>query len=90
VRKDTRASSYQRQLQMKASEVTLMVLKLRVLPFETAIERYWPRESSKQEALVKLHLARRERTASGRHHQSPMGTRRYMNMNRLTQASEAA
>ena len=36
-RKDTRAGSYDRQLQTKAGEVTLTVPKLRTLPFETAI-----------------------------------------------------
>jgi len=35
-RKDTRAGSYDRNLQTKAGEVTLTVPKLRTLPFETA------------------------------------------------------
>jgi len=35
-RKDTRAGSYDRQLQTKAGEVTLTVPKLRSLAFETA------------------------------------------------------
>jgi transposase-like protein len=40
-RQDTRAGSYERQLQTKAGEVSLKVPKLRSLPFETAIiERY--------------------------------------------------
>src|ERR1700733_1169293 len=57
-RKDTRAGSYQRQLQTKAGEVTLKVPKLRTLPFETAIiERYRRRESSVEEALVEMYLA---------------------------------
>src|SRR6202007_435212 len=57
-RKDTRAGSYQRQLQTKAGEVTLKVPKLRTLPFETAIiERYQRRESSVEEALVEMYLA---------------------------------
>ena len=34
---DTRAGSYQRQLQTKAGEVTLKVTKLRTVPFETSI-----------------------------------------------------
>ena len=56
-RKDTRAGSYQRQLQTKAGEVTLKVPKLRTLPFETAIiERYRRRESSVEEALVEMYL----------------------------------
>ena len=57
-RKDTRAGSYDRQLQTKAGEVTLTVPKLRTLPFETAIiERYRRRESSVEEALIEMYLA---------------------------------
>src|SRR5580658_8330786 len=57
-RKDTRAGSYERQLQTKAGEVSLKVPKLRSLPFETAIiERYKRRESSVEEALVEMYLA---------------------------------
>jgi putative transposase len=57
-RKDTRAGSYERQLQTKAGEVSLKVPKLRSLPFETAIiERYQRRESSVEEALVEMYLA---------------------------------
>ena len=57
-RKDTRAGSYERQLQTKAGEVTLKVPKLRSLPFETAIiERYRRRESSVEEALIEMYLA---------------------------------
>jgi len=57
-RKDTRAGSYERQLQTKAGEVSLKVPKLRSLPFETAIiERYRRRESSVEEALVEMYLA---------------------------------
>jgi transposase-like protein len=57
-RKDTRAGSYERQLQTKAGEVSLRVPKLRTLPFETAIiERYRRRESSVEEALVEMYLA---------------------------------
>ena len=57
-RKDTRAGTYQRQLHTKAGEVTLQVPKLRTLPFETAIiERYKRRESSVEEALIKMYLA---------------------------------
>ena len=57
-RKDTRAGSYDRQLQTKAGEVTLTVPKLRTLPFETAIiERYRRRESSVEEALIEMSLA---------------------------------
>jgi len=57
-RQDTRAGSYQRQLQTKAGEVSLKVPKLRQLPFETAIiERYQRRESSVEEALIEMYLA---------------------------------
>src|SRR5215469_16735176 len=57
-RKDTRAGSYDRQLQTRAGEVTLTVPKLRSLPFETAIiERYRRRESSVEEALIEMYLA---------------------------------
>jgi transposase-like protein len=57
-RKDTRAGSYQRQLQTQAGAVTLKVPKLRTLPFETAIiERYRRRESSIEEALMEMYLA---------------------------------
>jgi transposase-like protein len=59
-RKDTRAGSYERQLQTKAGEVGLKVPKLRSLPFEIAIiERYRRRESSVEEALVEMYLAGR-------------------------------
>ena len=57
-RKDTRAGSYERQLQTRAGEVSLKMPKLRSLPFETAIiERYRRRESSVEEALVEMYLA---------------------------------
>ncbi len=57
-RRDTRAGTYDRQLQTKAGEVSLKVPKLRSLPFETAIiERYKRRESSVEEALVEMYLA---------------------------------
>ena len=57
-RQDTRAGTYQRQLQTKAGEVSLKVPKLRHLPFETAIiERYQRRESSVEEALIEMYLA---------------------------------
>lgn len=57
-RKDTRAGSYQRQLQTKAGEVTLTVPRLRKLPLETAIiERCKRRESSVEEALIEMYLA---------------------------------
>lgn len=57
-REDTRAGSYNRNLETKAGKVSLKVPKLRSLPFETAIiERYRRRESSVEEALVEMYLA---------------------------------
>jgi putative transposase len=57
-RLDTRAGSYDRQLQTKAGQVTLKVPRLRSLPFETQIiERYRRRESSVEEALIEMYLA---------------------------------
>ncbi len=57
-RQDTRAGSYERQLQTKAGQVTLKVPRLRKLPLETAIiERYRRRESSVEEALIEMYLA---------------------------------
>lgn len=57
-RLDTRAGSYDRQLQTKAGQVTLKVPRLRSLPFETQIiERYRRRESSVEEALMEMYLA---------------------------------
>ena len=57
-RLDTRAGSYERQLETKAGEVTLRVPKLRTVPFESAIiDRYRRRESSVEEALVEMYLA---------------------------------
>jgi transposase-like protein len=55
---DTRAGSYERKLQTKAGEVKLKVPRLRSLLFETQIiERYRRRESSVEEALIKMYLA---------------------------------
>ena len=57
-RRDTRAGSYERQLETKAGKVTLKVPKLRRQTFETAIiERYKRRETSVEEALVEMYLA---------------------------------
>src|SRR5437763_4946624 len=57
-RRDTRAGHYERNLQTKAGEVWLKVPKLRRHTFETAIiERYRPRESSVEEALIEMYLA---------------------------------
>jgi putative transposase len=57
-RRDTRAGHYVRRLQTKASEVELKVPKLRRQTLETAIiERYRLRESSIEEALIKMYLA---------------------------------
>ena len=58
-RRDTRAGHYERGLQTKAGEVRLRVPKLRRQTFETAIiERYRRRESSVEEALIEMYLAR--------------------------------
>src|SRR5262249_56455781 len=58
-RRDTRAGHYERGLQTKAGEVRLRVPKLRRQTFETAIiERYRRRESSGEEALIEIYLAR--------------------------------
>lgn len=55
---DTRAGSYNRDLETKAGKVSLKVPRLRSLPFETQIiERYKRRESSVEEALVEMYLA---------------------------------
>jgi len=57
-RKDTRAGSYERNLDTKAGKVSLKVPKLRRQTFETAIiERYQRRESSVEEALIEMYLA---------------------------------
>ena len=57
-RVDTRAGSYERQLHIKAGEVTLKVPKLRTQTFETAIiERYKRREASIEESLIEMYLA---------------------------------
>ena len=55
---DTRAGSYQRNLDTQAGRVTLKVPKLRTIPFESAIiERYKRRECSVEEALIEMYLA---------------------------------
>ena len=57
-RVDTWADHYERNLETKASSVTLKMPKLRRLPFETAIiERYRRREESVEEALIEIYLA---------------------------------
>ena len=57
-RVDTRAGSYDRNLETKAGKVSLKVPKLRKLSFETAIiDRYRRREVSVEEALVEMYLA---------------------------------
>jgi transposase-like protein len=57
-RTDTRAGSYERNLETKAGTVRLKVPKLRKLPFESSIiERYKRRECSVEEALMEMYLA---------------------------------
>jgi putative transposase len=55
---DTRAGSYERNLETKAGKVRLKVPKLRTIPFESAIiDRYKRRECSVEEALIEMYLA---------------------------------
>jgi len=55
---DTRAGSYERNLEAKAGKVKLKVPKLRTIPFESAIiDRYKRRECSVEEALIEMYLA---------------------------------
>jgi len=55
---DTRAGSYERNLETKAGKVKLKVPKLRTIPFESAIiDRYKRRECSVEEALIEMYLA---------------------------------
>jgi putative transposase len=55
---DTRSGSYNRGLHTKADEVTLKVLRLWSLPFETQIiELYKTREAGVEESLVQMYLA---------------------------------
>jgi transposase-like protein len=55
---DTRAGSYERNLETKAGKVTLKIPKLRTIPFESAIiDRYKRRECSVEEALIEMYLA---------------------------------
>lgn len=57
-RTDTRAGSYERNLETKAGTVRLKIPKLRKLPFESSIiERYKRRECSVEEALMEMYLA---------------------------------
>jgi putative transposase len=56
-RRDTHAGQYERGLQTKAGEMRLRVPKLRRQAFET-IENYRRRESSVEEALIEMYLAR--------------------------------
>ena len=57
-RASTRAGSYKRNFETTSGKVTLSILKLRNLPFETAIiERYRRRESSIEEAMMEMYLA---------------------------------
>lgn len=57
-RKDYRSGHYERKLHTKAGEVNVKVPKLRNQTLDTAIiERYRRRESSVEEALMKMYLA---------------------------------
>ncbi len=86
-RKDTRAGHYNRKPDTKVGQVQLKVPKLRTLTFETAIiERYRRRTRvvgafpDGQSALM-LVAARLRHVSS-----TKWGTRRYLNMERLTEA----
>lgn len=58
-RKGYRSGHYDRTFTTTAGEVTLHVPKLKGIPFETAIiERYRRRETSIEEALIEMDLAR--------------------------------
>jgi transposase-like protein len=73
-RVDTRAGSYERQLQTKAGEVTLKVPKLRKLPLESAVvERSKRREISVEEVLVEDILGRRFGAPGGGQHAGAVG-----------------
>jgi putative transposase len=53
-----RSGHYNRNLTTTSGDVTLKVLKLKGISFETAIiERYRRRESSMEEALIEMYLA---------------------------------
>lgn len=57
-REGYRAGYYDRNFTTTSGEVTLKILKLKGVTFETAIiERYRPRESSVEEALIEMYLA---------------------------------
>lgn len=57
-RQGYRSGHYQRNLTTTAGDVKLNVLKLKGIPFETAIiERYRRRECSVEEALIEMYLA---------------------------------
>jgi len=58
-RKGYRSGHYSRNLTTTSGNVTLKVPKLKGVPFETAIiERYRRRESSVEEALIEMYLAK--------------------------------
>jgi transposase-like protein len=80
---DIRAGHDERKLQTKTGEVRLKVPKLRRQTFETAIiERYRPRESSVEEALIEMYLARGIGAPGRGYHGGPM---RYADVARATQ-----
>ena len=57
-RLDTRTGSYHRKLLTKAGKVDLKVPRLRSLPFETEIIRFYQtKQSSGEEALIEMYLA---------------------------------
>ena len=73
-RRNYRSGHYHRKLLTSAGEVDLSVPKLRLAPFETAIiERYRRRESSVEESLIEMYLARGIRPPRGRLYGTPVG-----------------
>lgn len=57
-RLDIRADTYKRKLLTTSGEVELKIPRLRTLPFETQIiKRYQTKQSSVEEALIKMYLA---------------------------------
>lgn len=69
-----RSGHNKRNFQTTAGNVKLNIPKLKGVPFETTIiERYRRRESSVEEALIKMRPGRCLRTPRGRYQGGPMG-----------------
>ena len=73
-RQGYRSGHYDRGLTTTSGEVTLHVPRLKGIGFETAIiERYRRRESSVEEALIEMYLARCIGTPCRGHHRGAVG-----------------